>query len=97
MASRTMAASVTVRVIGPCVSVVGFAGIKPWRLTSSRVGRKPTSDATAAGPRMEPPVSSPMPTIPRLVAMPTAVPPEDPLGLRERSKALRIIPKPEPT
>ena len=80
-----MAASMTVRVIGPMVSVVGFAGIIPKRLTSCRVGRKPTSDATAAGPRIEPPVSSPMPIMPRLAATPTPVPPEEPLGLRRGS------------
>ena len=72
----------TVRVIGPIVSVVGLAGIIPKRLTSSSVGRRPTSEATAAGPRIDPPVSSPMPTMPKLAAMPTPVPPEEPLGLR---------------
>ena len=87
----------TVRVMGPCVSVVGLAGIRPNRLTSSSVGRSPTSDATAAGPRIDPPVSSPMPTMPKLAAMPTLVPPDEPLGLRRGSYALRITPNPDPT
>src|SRR5436190_87372 len=34
MTSRTMAVSRTVRVIGPNVSVLGRAGLMPWRLTS---------------------------------------------------------------
>ena len=92
-----MAASITVRVIGPMVSVVGLAGIIPKRLTRGSVGRRPTSATTAAGPRMEPPVSSPMPIMPRFAATPEPVPPEDPLGFRCGSYALRMIPNPDPT
>ena len=85
MASSRRAASRTVRVIGPSVSLDGLAGIMPKRLTSGRVGRRPTSAWTAAGPRIDPPVSSPMPTIPKLAAMPAPVPPDEPLGLRAGS------------
>jgi hypothetical protein len=46
---------------------------------------------------MEPPVSSPMATRPRFAATPTAEPPEDPLGLRVGSYALRMTPNAEPT
>ena len=70
------------RAIGPNVSLDGFAGIIPCRLTNGTVGRRPTRLWTAAGPRMDPPVSSPMPTIPKLAAIPLPVPPEEPLGFR---------------
>ena len=70
------------RVIGPSVSLEGLAGIIPWRLTRGTVGRRPTRLCTAAGPRMEPPVSSPMPTRPKFAAIPAPLPPDDPLGLR---------------
>ena len=72
----------TVRVMGPMVSWVGWEGIMPWTLTSPSVGRSPTRLATAAGPRMEPAVSSPIPTSPKLAATPAEVPPEEPLGFR---------------
>ena len=83
------------RVIGPIVSCVGFAGSMPKRLTSGTVGRSPTRLLTAAGPRIDPLVSSPIPTSPKLAATPDPVPPEDPLGLRVGSYALRMIPAAE--
>ena len=92
------AASRTVRAIGPIVSVDGFAGSIPKRLTSSgTVGRSPTREWTAAGPRIEPPVSSPMPTRPKFAAMPAPVLPDDPLGLRVGVVRIRMTPAPEPT
>src|SRR5437762_10024878 len=50
---------------------------------------------TAAGPRIDPPVSSPMPMVAKLAAIPEAVPPDDPLALRRGSYALRIGPDAE--
>jgi hypothetical protein len=87
----------TVRVIGPIVSCVGFAGSMPKRLTRGSVGRSPTRLLTAAGPRIDPPVSSPIPTRPKFAATAEAEPPDDPLGLRRGSYALRIMPAAEPT
>ena len=70
------------RAIGPKVSWLGVAGIIPNRLTNGTVGRKPTMLLKAAGPRTDPPVSSPMPTVAKLAAMPAPVPLEEPDGLR---------------
>src|SRR5947207_3584166 len=50
---------------------------------------------TAAGPRIDPPVSSPMPMVAKLAAIPEPVPPDDPLALRRGSYALRIGPDAE--
>ncbi len=95
MTSSTRAASATVRVIGPIVSCVGFAGSIPWRETSGSVGRSPTRLFTADGPRIEPPVSSPIATRPKFAASALPDPPDDPLGLRVGSYALRITPAAE--
>jgi len=97
MTSSTRAASATVRVIGPMVSCDGFAGSMPKRLTSGSVGRRPTSACTAAGPRIDPPVSSPSATSPKLAAAAAPDPLDDPLGLRAGSYAFRMIPAAELT
>src|SRR5438093_5664102 len=91
-----MAASFTVRAIGPRVSWLGVAGIMPNRLTNGRVGRKPTRLLKAAGPRTDPPVSSAIPTAAKLAAMPAPVPLEEPDGLRAGLYGFRAIPKAEP-
>src|SRR5919204_835327 len=96
MTSRTIAASFTERAIGPSVSVVGRAGSIPNRLTSGSVGRRPTRLLTDAGPRTDPPVSSPMPTVAKFAAMPDPVPPDDPLALRVGSYAFRTTPNADP-
>jgi hypothetical protein len=62
------------------VSRDGDAGIMPKRLTSGVVGRRPTRLPWDAGPRTEPPVSSPIPTAPKLAATPMPVPQDDPLA-----------------
>jgi hypothetical protein len=59
---------------------------------AATVGLKPTRLLTAAGPRIDPPVSSPMPTVAKLAATPDAVPPEEPLAFRRGSYAFRIGP-----
>src|SRR5262249_17658629 len=64
-----IAASAAVRVIGPNVSAVGLNGNEPYRLTKGTVGLKPTRLATAAGPRIDPPVSAPIPTVAKFAAM----------------------------
>src|SRR6185503_7282203 len=96
MTSSTIAASFTERAIGPSVSVVGRAGIIPKRLTSGSVGRRPTRLFTEAGPRIDPPVSSPMPTRPKFAAIPDPVPPDEPLAERDGAYAFRTMPKADP-
>src|ERR1700682_5780851 len=54
-----IAQSSTVHVIGPHVSNVYEFGSTPWRLMSPYVGLSPTPPHSAAGWRMEPPVSVP--------------------------------------
>jgi hypothetical protein len=78
------------------VSVLGRAGNIPKRLTSGVVGRSPTRLFTAAGPRTDPPVSSPIPTVPKFAAVPEPVPPDEPLAIRAGSYALRTTPNAEP-
>ncbi len=55
------AASATVVVIGPETSCRGDSGTMPAVLVRPIVGRKPTSDWCAAGPRMDPHESVPSP------------------------------------
>ena len=52
----------------------------PARLTSPGVTFRPTRLSNEAGRRMEPPVSSPRPTAPRLAATAAPVPLLDPPG-----------------
>src|SRR5947207_10144656 len=96
MTSRIIAASRTDRVMGPSVSVLGRAGNIPKRLTSGTVGRTPTRLFTAAGPRVEPPVSSPIAAVAKFAATADPLPPDDPLAIRVGSYALRTTPKAEP-
>ena len=73
------------RAIGPAVSWLCAIGTIPSRLTRPTVGLSPTMPVTAAGQRMLPSVSVPMPTTARLAATATAVPELEPQG--ERSGA----------
>ena len=78
MACSTMAASATVRVIGPTVSSDADSGSTPRLLTRPYVGFRPTMPQKAAGMRMEPPVSEPSVAAQRLAAMAAPEPPLDP-------------------
>ena len=60
MASRTMALSTTVLVMGPGVSKVLDMGTIPVRLAKPTVGFSPTTEFMLDGERMEPEVSVPM-------------------------------------
>ena len=66
-----IAASRTVRVIGPGVSWSAVMGITPYRLTRPTVGLMPTRKFCCDGLRMEPEVS--VPTLPaqKLTLVPT--------------------------
>ena len=50
----------------------------PARETSALLGRRPTSALLLDGFRIDPQVSEPSPTTPKLAASPAAVPPEEP-------------------
>src|SRR5437870_1311869 len=76
--SRSRAASSTVRVIGPGVSLWLSSGAIPVRLTSPTVGRMPTRLLIDEGARTLPPVSVPIPTVPKFAAIATPVPPLEP-------------------
>ena len=60
------------------------------RRTSGTVGRSPTRLWTAAGPRIDPPVSSAIATVAKLAATPEPLPLDDPLAFRFGSYAFRI-------
>ena len=50
---------------------------------------------TVDGPRMEPPVSVPKPSVANAAAMEAPVPPDDPDGVRSGSCGLRVCPPSE--
>jgi hypothetical protein len=80
-----MAASFTVRVIGPTVSSVELIGTTPPLDVSPIVARRPTTPLEFDGPMIEPVVS--LPTVPAamLVAAMMPEPELDPAGERLRS------------
>src|SRR5437870_13261338 len=57
----------------------------PFRLSRPCVGFKPTIPLAVDGPRMDPPVSVPIPRGAYPAAIATPVPPDDPAGDRDRS------------
>src|SRR4051794_22064028 len=80
MTSKTVAASATVRVIGPIVSWKITRYDEPVRGTTPGVLRTPTRLQNDDGSRIEPPQSVPMPTAPRLAATAAPVPALEPPG-----------------
>src|SRR5512145_1847903 len=82
IAANSSAASRTVRHIGPGVSCENEIGTMPSRLSAPTVGFKPTSAFTDEGDVIEPSVSVPTDAAHRLAAAATALPDDEPLGLR---------------
>jgi hypothetical protein len=82
MAVSKIAASVTVRQIGPAVSWLCAMGIIPDRLTNPSVGLMPTTPFADAGHTIEPSVSEPTVTAQRFAATAAPDPELDPHGLR---------------
>ena len=78
----TVIASRTERVIAQAVSSVVDSGTAPSVGTSRAVHLKPTMPFSAAGMRIEPPVSEPRPTKAAPLATETAAPDDDPPGMR---------------
>src|SRR5947208_7141440 len=84
-APKSVAASATVRAMGPAVSWLWAMGMTPARLTRPTVGLIPTIEQQVEGDTMEPSVSVPMATAHRLAATATADPELDPDGVRSRA------------
>src|SRR5206468_8714624 len=91
-APSKIAASVTVRHIGPAVSWLCAMGMTPERLTSPSVGFRPTSEFAPDGQTMEPSVSVPTPTAAKFAAIAAPVPELEPQGLRSSAYGLRHCP-----
>src|SRR5688572_33136823 len=92
IAPRRIAASVTVRVIGPAVSWLCEIGMMPLRLTRPTVGFRPTSPLEDDGQTTEPSVSVPTPTAAKFAAMEAPVPVLEPQALRLSAYGLRVRP-----
>src|SRR5579871_2482892 len=91
MTSRTLAASWTLRQMGP-VRMLSPAPIMPFLLTNSSVGARPTRLLTEAGHRIDTTVSSPMAQVTRLAATELAEPALDMPGSRSVSYGLQKVP-----
>src|SRR5436305_5730715 len=82
----------TVRVIGViCAWLPKPSGVKSCG-TSPSVCLKPTIPQQAAGMRLDPPPSVPMPIGPSPAATAAAAPPDDPPDVRDRSQGLAARP-----
>src|SRR2546426_8434080 len=92
MAPSKIAASVTVRAIGPAVSWLWAIGTIPDRLTRPTVGLIPTIPFAVAGQTIEPSVSVPIATAERFAATATPEPELDPHGLRFSAYGFRTRP-----
>jgi hypothetical protein len=79
-----MAASVTVRAIGPAVSWLAAMGMMPAWEISPTVGFRPTTQHWLAGYTIEPSVSVPTAAAQRFAAVATAEPELEPPGSAER-------------
>src|SRR5262245_33173594 len=87
-----MAASRTVRVIGPAVSCDCEMGMMPARLHSPTVGLMPTMPQLVDGAVIDPSVSVPIAKGARFAATATAEPELDPEGERSSAYGLRHWP-----
>src|SRR4029453_9701146 len=85
LAERSIAASRTVRAIGPAVSWLWAIGMIPDRLTRPRVGLIPTSPLAPDGQTIDPSVSVPTPIAPRFAAIAAPVPELEPHGFRSNA------------
>ena len=87
-APKRMAASVTVRVIGPAVSWLAAMGMMPSRLQRPTVGLMPTREFWLEGLRIDPDVSVPMQMVARLAAQADPEPALEPPGERSGRPSL---------
>src|SRR5215470_13905044 len=92
MTPSRIAASATVRAIGPAVSWLCAMGMIPERLTNPSVGLIPTIPFVVAGQTIEPSVSVPIATLQRLAETATPEPELEPQGLRSSAYGLCVKP-----
>src|SRR6185503_1297555 len=92
IAPSRIAASRTVRVIGPAVSWLCAIGMMPARLTRPTVGLMPTSADAAEGDVTEPSVSVPMATAQQFAAVAAPEPELEPDGVRSSAYGLCVCP-----
>ena len=90
MNDSSHAASRTVRANGPTWSSDDANAISPYRDTAPYVGFMPTMPHSAAGWRIEPPVSEPSDHGAWHAATQAAEPPLDPPGTRSMSQGFRV-------
>ena len=93
--SSATAASATEVANGPIWSRLEAKAISPMRLTTPYVGFTPTTPHSAAGWRIDPPVSLPKPRVAKPAATAAALPPLEPPGTRLVSSGLRVGPNAE--
>src|ERR1044071_4189065 len=91
-AVRRIAASVTVRAIGPAVSWLCAIGIIPARLTRPIVGLIPTREFADEGQTMEPSVSVPIAAAQRFAATAAPEPELEPQGFRSSEYGFFVWP-----
>src|SRR2546426_995922 len=87
-----MAASRTVRVMGPAVSWLCAIGMMPARLTRPSVGLMPTIPFAEDGQTTDPSVSVPIATAQRLAATAAPEPELEPHGLRSSAYGFFVCP-----
>src|SRR5262245_33252488 len=87
-----IAASRTVRAIGPAVSWLCAIGMIPARLTIPTVGLIPTSEFADEGQTTDPSVSVPIAAVHRFAATAAPDPELDPQGLRSRAYGFCVCP-----
>src|SRR4051794_25034010 len=92
MAPRRIAASRTVRAMGPAVSWLWEIGTMPDRLISPSVGLIPTSDPAALGEVIDPSVSLPTAAAAKLAATAAPEPELEPEGVRSSAYGFRHCP-----
>ena len=90
MAPSKIAASVTVRAIGPAVSWLWAIGMIPVRLNRPRVGLMPTRPFVWAGQMIEPSVSVPTAPAQRFAATAAPEPEDEPHAEATTPSGLRV-------
>src|SRR5262245_58454801 len=92
MPPSTMAASATVRAMGPVTSWLCAIGMTPERLVRPSVGLMPTSELWDDGQTIEPSVSVPRAAAARLAAIALPDPELEPHGLWSSTYGSRVWP-----
>src|SRR6266481_2598842 len=91
IAAITNAESTTLRLSGPTWSRDHDSDATPTREARPKVGLRPTVPHSAAGIRMDPPVSLPRATCTTALATAAPEPPLDPPGVRSGAQGLPVV------